>query len=141
MMKPYSRRNLTREERIFNYRLSRARRVVENAFGILAQRFAIFKNTMLHEPDTAREIINTCLLLHNLMRTRYPGLQNQALDRPENNANEFHAGERRRHANMADNDDVAGPNAATREAKIQRNTLKLWCNSPAGAVELQDRMI
>ena len=41
MQKPYGHGALTREERNLNYRLSRARRVSENAFGILANRFQV----------------------------------------------------------------------------------------------------
>ena len=36
LMKPYPKRNLSIEQRIFGYRLSRARRVVGNGLGILA---------------------------------------------------------------------------------------------------------
>lgn len=41
-LKPFNRRELITERKIFNYRLSRTRRIVESAFGILANGFRIF---------------------------------------------------------------------------------------------------
>ena len=38
-MKPHSKREMTAAQHIFNYRLSRARRIVENALGILANSY------------------------------------------------------------------------------------------------------
>lgn len=39
LLKPFDRASLSNERRIYNYRLSRARRIIENTFGILASRF------------------------------------------------------------------------------------------------------
>ncbi|XP_050724603.1 uncharacterized protein LOC127002564 [Eriocheir sinensis] len=50
MMKPYPLRSLTVDERIYNYRLSRARRTIENAFGIMANRFRVFTHPYASDP-------------------------------------------------------------------------------------------
>ena len=71
MMKPHSLRSLDNEERIFNYRLSRTRRVVENSFSILTNRFQVLLTTMQHHPSTVKVIVKACIVLHNLMRLRY----------------------------------------------------------------------
>lgn len=55
-------------ERIFNYRLCRARRIVENVFGILASVFRIFRTPMLIQPKKAAMVSMTCALLHNFLR-------------------------------------------------------------------------
>ncbi|XP_052218322.1 uncharacterized protein LOC127835941 [Dreissena polymorpha] len=80
MQKPYGHRVLTRDESILNYRLARARRVSENAFGILANRFQILLTKMNYIPSTIRLIVKTCCIFHNLMRIRYPTMQNALVD-------------------------------------------------------------
>ncbi|CAK1578598.1 unnamed protein product [Parnassius mnemosyne] len=69
IMKPYpGTHNIGSPKRIFNTRLSRSRVVVENVFGILANRFRIFKKPIDINIDTVPIIIMTCLLLHNFLR-------------------------------------------------------------------------
>lgn len=53
-------------EIVFNYRLSRARRVVENAFGILASRFRIFRTNIIGSETLVQNIILATTALHNL---------------------------------------------------------------------------
>ena len=55
-------------ERIFNYRLCRARRIVENVFGILASKFRVFLKPIPLHPDKVESVTLTCIYLHNFLR-------------------------------------------------------------------------
>jgi hypothetical protein len=68
LLKPYGNNNLTIKQRIFNYHLSRARRIAENAFGILASRFRIFERPIGHKPDTVDLIVQCACAIHNWLR-------------------------------------------------------------------------
>ena len=52
---------MARPHRVFNYRLSRARRIVECAFGILAQRFRIYNRRMQYSVETVIKIVKATL--------------------------------------------------------------------------------
>lgn len=53
MMRPYSKKNLCERERIFNYRLCRARRVIENSFGVLTTKWRVLRRSMCFSPANA----------------------------------------------------------------------------------------
>lgn len=66
-MRPYPSKNLSKEQKIFNYRLSRTRRVVENAFGILTSRWRIYYKPLNTSLQTVDAIIKATICLHNLL--------------------------------------------------------------------------
>lgn len=73
IMKPYTRQSSRHDKSkaIFNYRLSRARRVTENAFGLLSQVFRVFYQPINIEPMTCDDLIIVTCCLHNLLRDGY----------------------------------------------------------------------
>ena len=78
LMRPYPSGNLTREKIIFNYRLSRARRTVENAFGILASRFRCFHRPLMLTTKHVAAVVKAAVVIHNFLR-REVGLSTRKL--------------------------------------------------------------
>ena len=68
MLRPYPGKYLEDNKRIFNYRLSRARRVIENAFGILATKFRIFRRAIIAKPKKVTRITQAACALHNYLK-------------------------------------------------------------------------
>ena len=66
LMKPYP-GTLTRDQRIFNYRLSRGRRTIENAFGILAARWRLFRKAIQESAENVQRYTMVCVCLHNYL--------------------------------------------------------------------------
>ncbi|XP_031349654.1 uncharacterized protein LOC116175602 isoform X1 [Photinus pyralis] len=68
MMRPYPRRGqLDMRKKVFHYRLSRARRVVESSFGLLAGRWRIFRTPIIASSTTIKKIIQSTVCLHNFI--------------------------------------------------------------------------
>lgn len=67
MMNPCPGQNLAVEEQIFNYRLSRARRVIENAFGVMVARLRIFRRPIVGTVEKVTLVTKACVCLHNFL--------------------------------------------------------------------------
>ncbi|XP_076547090.1 uncharacterized protein LOC143305836 [Osmia lignaria lignaria] len=74
MMKPYPGRTpgACSPERIYNYRLSRARRVIENVFGIMSSTFRVLLKPIALSPDKTE-------FVHNFLRRNSESRRNYTL--------------------------------------------------------------
>lgn len=140
LMKPYPIRGMTHSERVFNYRLSRARRVVENAFGITAHRFRCMLGTMLPDPDVVEDAVLACCTLHNYLREKQPTLTLSLVDTEDPNTHEVIPGSWRTDRALDGLEKMRGNNAL-QKAKGQREYLTQYYSSAQGRVEWQDRMV
>ena len=118
---------------IFNYRLSRVRRLIENAFGILSATWRILLRRIDLQPEKATTIVLACVVLHNVIRS--------AKQAPTGTVP---------NANVVPEEDIDAalalpgvqpvPLRPTEEAKQVREQYCAYLNT-TGAVEWQRRMV
>lgn len=68
MMRPFPGKGCSKDQQIYNYRLSRARRIVENAFGVLAARWRVYHTKVSARPDWVTAIVKATCVLHNFVQ-------------------------------------------------------------------------
>lgn len=67
IIRPYPGTLLSDVKENFNKRLSRARRLIENTFGVLAARWRILYHTINLDVELVELIVKTCVCLHNFL--------------------------------------------------------------------------
>ncbi|XP_030748951.1 protein ALP1-like [Sitophilus oryzae] len=89
LMRPYPKTGIINDTRRkkFNSQLSRARRVVENAFGILAMKWRVFLRAIETDAATADWIVKAACCLHNYIITKnntkeYVDMETEEQDEP-----------------------------------------------------------
>ena len=146
MLRPYPRRNeLNIHELIFNYRLSRARRLIENIFGILASRFRIFRRPIIGKIENINYITKVAVILHNFLMKRKERSTYCPPDYVDQKTVQGTLPERWRvEANGVQ--DLTGlgiqeSNNFTRISKEVRNDFKDLLNTPQGEVSWQNHVV
>lgn len=69
ILKPYGGFNLSAMEAYYNNRLNSVRKVIENTFGILAQRWRIFFGPIQASPVNVDKYIKAAVVLHNFIKS------------------------------------------------------------------------
>lgn len=141
MLRPYPGKNLSEDKAIFNYRLSRARRIIENSFGILAARWRLFRRPIISDPSKVISYAKAAIALHNYLRTTEstvycpPGF----IDGEDGSGNIVDGSWRQDDDPSSGLEPLTsvGSNRHSRSAADMRDMYKAFFNSPVGEVAWQ----
>ncbi|KAB0803820.1 hypothetical protein PPYR_00790 [Photinus pyralis] len=139
LLRPYPGRSLSGDSAIYNYRHSRARRTIENTFGILTAKWRIFRRAINVCVETAEFLILATVCLHNFLKKddhlpKYcPGT---CVDR-EDESGYFLSGMWRQETTPLKSVSTMGTNTNSRNAATIRNQFKEHFISNVGALPWQ----
>ena len=126
LMKPFARKDLSCEERVFNYSLSRAKRCVECVFGILTSKWRLLNKAIETDVNKAERIVRCICLLHNIIidlegTPHDPSLLQETL--------QIHGSHQAR-------TNISGRSfsRSSKEATDVRNAFKAYFNGPTAAI-------
>lgn len=133
LLRPYGGRYLSLEENIYNYRLARGRRGIENVFGALAARWQIYHKTINAFPENVDKIIKATVCLHNYIKTEEANVSpnnrkycNEAFEDREMQNGEVNLGAWRQDVSRNSSLRRLGARNAGQEAIAFRNYLKQY---------------
>jgi len=136
LIKPYARICLHLREKVANYRISRARRLVENVFGICASRFRVLRRPIIAKVETVISITKAIIALHNyLMHGRQFGKHEDYC--PAGYAEGDWRDNETETDGLAPLSSKAGSNNYSRDAKQIRDDFRDYFTSPEGSVPWQ----
>ncbi|KAJ8882884.1 hypothetical protein PR048_014707 [Dryococelus australis] len=70
MQRPYGGKNMSREKKTYNYHFSRERHCIQCSFGILTNKWCIFRKALNINVHDAATLVTACCALHNFVRER-----------------------------------------------------------------------
>lgn len=152
LIRPYPGRGrvlLPFKEQVYNYRLSRARRCIENAFGILVARWRIFRTPIIANIDNVERFIKAAVVLHNYLITMEADSKMSKRYVPANFADSEDAegllrpGSWRNEAtgSCVTNMGRIGSNMSAKSLNVLRDNFSDYFVSPAGTLPWQHKVI
>ena len=119
-----------KKESIFNYRLSRARRIIQNVFGILVSRFRFLDRKLAVKLGTVNKLVSAACAFHNwLVTSKVTYLSGGAIDEENNETGEIIAGRWRSEIRVLLDLEKYGGHRTTKLAKNMRDRLEAYFNN------------